>query len=65
MRFSLSFLGTEIVALHFGADEPDEGTLRYDPTSTTACQTETVYADQNVVLCESFGFHAESGCARS
>lgn len=61
MRFSLSILGTEIVGLHFGADEasePEPETMRYDPTSTTACQTETVYADQNVVVCRSgFGFN--------
>jgi hypothetical protein len=41
VRFSLSILGTEVVAVQFGAEpEPD---VRYDPTSTTACQAETAY----------------------
>jgi hypothetical protein len=62
VRFSLSILGTEVLALWFGADlelgsEPE--TLRYDPTSTTACQTETAYSPDSVVLCRTeFGFHA-------
>lgn len=63
MRFSLSILGTEVVALEFGADEASESDsdgVRYDPSSTTACQTETAFSDQQVVLCESsFGFHAD------
>lgn len=59
----MSVLGVEVFALHLGSDaaeEPDG--VRYDPTSTTACQTETAFADQHVVLCESpFGFRADTG----
>jgi hypothetical protein len=58
----LSLLGTEIVAVHIGADpasEPDA--MRYDPTSTTACQTETAHSHESVVLCQSpFGFHGDT-----
>jgi hypothetical protein len=62
LRFAVSILGSEVLALEFGAVRPDEGSLRYDPSSTTACQTETVFADQNVVLCESpFGFTGGAG----
>lgn len=62
MRLSLSILGTEVLALSFGADgasEPEDG-VRYDPASTTACQTETAFTEQHVVLCRSpFGFRAD------
>lgn len=62
MRLSISILGTEVMAVHFGTDpksEPD--TMRYDPTSTTACQTETAYSPDSVVLYRSgFGFHQSS-----
>lgn len=61
LRFSVSILGTEVFALHVGSDAADgpDG-VRYDPMSTTACQTETAFADQSVVLCESpFGFRAD------
>lgn len=60
MRIALTILGTEVIALHVGADatsEPD--TMRYDPTSTTALTTETAYSSDSVVLCQSpFGFRA-------
>ncbi len=62
MRFSVSFLGAEVFALSLGsepASEPDSP--RYDPTSTTACQTETAYGNSSVVLCEAFGSHVNKG----
>jgi hypothetical protein len=44
MRISLTILGTEVIALQVGADPaPEPDTMRYDPTSTTACSTETSY----------------------
>lgn len=58
MRLSLSLLGTEVLAFEFGASEGQSEPLRYDPTSTTACQTETVYADPGVV-CSEFGFRGD------
>jgi hypothetical protein len=63
LRFAVSILGSEVLAFEFGAsgDSSEPETMRYDPTSTTACQTETVFADQHVVVCESpFGFGAVS-----
>lgn len=52
MRFSLSILGTEVLALHIGADPDQPDTVRYDPTSTTACTTETAHPAR-------LGFHIE------
>jgi len=60
LRFALSILGSEVLALEFGASGDRSESLRYDPTSTTACETETAYDNSSVVLCRSeFGFNAD------
>lgn len=44
-RISLSLLGTEVLAFQLdrGEASEDDDTMRHDPTSTTACSTETAY----------------------
>lgn len=44
MRIALTILGTEVIALQVGADPaPEQDTMRYDPTGSTTCTTETSY----------------------
>lgn len=58
LRFSVSILGSEVLAVEFGPSEGSSEALRYDPASTTACQTETAYSEGPVVQC-GFGFGSD------